>query len=105
MPPLIIISVISMFYTAFRSNRIVSAVLKGMQAGVAAVIADVVLSLGGKIVKSKDLIAVLLMLCSFIATFVFKINVMYIILVCGCIGAVRILINIKKEKQKGGEKK
>ena len=31
LPPFIIISIISAFYSAFRSNRIVSAVLKGMQ--------------------------------------------------------------------------
>ena len=34
LPPLVIISVISAFYAAFRDNRIVSLVLKGMQAGV-----------------------------------------------------------------------
>jgi len=47
LPPFIILSVVSLFYTAFRDNAVVNAVLKGMQAGVAAVIADVVRQ-GGK---------------------------------------------------------
>ena len=38
LPPLIIISIISLFYIAFRDNRIVNGAMQGMQAGVAAVI-------------------------------------------------------------------
>ena len=45
LPPLIILSVISLFYTAFRDSLIVGYVLRGMQAGVAAVITDVVLTM------------------------------------------------------------
>ena len=41
-PPMLILTVISFFYQAFATNRYVSLVLKGMQAGVAAVILDVV---------------------------------------------------------------
>lgn len=101
LPPLIIISIISFFYTAFRENIVVNAVLKGMQAGVAAVIADVVLNLGGNVVKEKDLISVFVMISAFIATFFLKINVMYIILVCGCIGAGKIMLQERKNKKDG----
>ena len=48
LPPLIILSIISFFYTAFRDNRIVALVMRGMQAGVAAVICDVVLTIKKK---------------------------------------------------------
>lgn len=101
LPPLIIISIISFFYTAFRENIVVNAVLKGMQAGVAAVIADIVLNLGGNVVKEKDLISVFVMISAFIATFFLKINVMYIILVCGCIGAGKIMLQERKNKKDG----
>lgn len=101
LPPLIIISVISLFYTAFRENIVVNAVLKGMQAGVAAVIADVVMNLGGNVIKEKDIVSALVMVCAFAATFFFKVNVMYIILVCGCIGAAKILIQAKKTPKDG----
>ena len=47
-PPITIISVISLFYNAFSENYYVSLILRGMQAGVAAVILDVVCSLSEK---------------------------------------------------------
>ena len=103
LPPLIIISVISLFYTAFRDNVVVNAVLKGMQAGVTAVIADVVINLGGNVMKEKDIISALVMVCAFAATFFFKVNVMYIILVCGCIGATKILLQAKRTSKDGDE--
>lgn len=101
LPPLIILSVISLFYVAFRDNIVVNAVLKGMQAGIAAVIADVVLNLGGNVVKEKDLISVLIMVWAFIAILCLKINVMYIILVCGLVGGIKATILGRKDKEDG----
>ena len=49
LPPMLILSVISFFYAAFASNHYVALTLKGMQAGVAAVILDVVCGLGNKV--------------------------------------------------------
>lgn len=97
LPPLIILSVISLFYAAFRDDIVVNAVLKGMQAGVAAVIIDVVISMGGKIAKEKEILSIFMMVFAFIATYFLKINVMYIILICGLIGGIRIWL-----KGKGG---
>ena len=98
LPPLFIITAISYFYEAFKTNAVVSAVLKGMQSGVAAVIADVVFNLGGNIVTSKDLISCFIMLAAFIATFFFHVNVIYIILICGVIGGIRVMISSKLHK-------
>jgi chromate transporter len=42
------------------------------------------------------------MVGAFFAAFFLKINVIYIILVCGCIGAVRFLIRME-EVQKGDD--
>ncbi|MEG6613944.1 chromate transporter [Pseudoclostridium thermosuccinogenes] len=101
LPPFITLSVISIFYTAFRDNIVVNAVLKGMQAGVAAVIADVVLNLGSNVLKHKDIVSMIIMVGAFIATFFFRINVIYIVLVCGCMGAAKILIQMKKVQKDG----
>ena len=46
LPPFVIISVISAFYQAFRSNFFISQMLEGMQAGVGAVIASVTYEMG-----------------------------------------------------------
>jgi chromate transporter len=86
LPPLIILSVISLFYAAFRDNVIVNALLKGMQAGVAAVIIDVVITMGNGIVKEKNTLSIIVMITAFIAAFIFKVNVIFIILACGLLG-------------------
>lgn len=84
-PPLIIISVISLFYIAFRDNRIVNGAMQGMQAGVAAVIADVVFKMVGDI-RKKDKLSTYLMIIVFIATFF--VNIIFIIFTCGVFGVI-----------------
>lgn len=97
LPPLILLSVISFFYAAFCSNAIVAAVLKGMRAGVAAVIVDVVLSMGMGVVKERRISSVIVMLAAFAAAFFLNVNVIYIILASGVFGALRALIDHKKK--------
>lgn len=99
LPPLIIISLISTAYAAFRDNAIVSACLKGMQSGVAAVIADVVWGMGGKIVKTKSIFQIALMIAAFLATWVFGINVALIIIFCGVLSAAVTLLKARKERE------
>lgn len=96
LPPFVILSVISIFYAAFRDNLIVNLVLTGMQAGVAAVIADVVIEMGGNIVKEKNVLSVIILVTAFAASYVLNINVILIILTCGVIGVIRAVYNIRK---------
>ncbi len=98
MPPLIILSIVSIFYTKFRDNAAINALLKGMQAGVAAVIADVVISLGNSVIKGKNFISAIVMIGAFIATYFFKVNVIYIILACGLIGAISAYFRKKSDR-------
>ena len=97
-PPVAILSIISFFYNAFATNPYVALVLKGMQAGVAAVILDVVFNLGWKVFREKDWIHIAVMVLAFAATFILGINVMYIILVSALIGAVAS-ISGRKDKE------
>lgn len=53
LPPFITLSIISLAYTAFQESLIVNYVLRGMQAGVAAVIIDVVISMAIELFKEK----------------------------------------------------
>lgn len=99
-PPMLILAVISFFYQAFATNRYVSLVLKGMQAGVAAVILDVVCGLGAKVLKTKKLVLYLVMVAAFVATVVFNVNVIYIILAAAGIG---ILLEVGKKMGKKSE--
>lgn len=86
LPPLIIISIVSLFYIAFRDNAIVNGAMKGMQAGVAAIIADVVFKLVGDIRNLKNSISIYIMLGAFIATFFM--NIIFIIFICGFVGVI-----------------
>lgn len=88
LPPLLMLSVISYFYLAFRSNQAVDFVMKGMGAGVAAVICDVVVTMAGPIVREKRLLPLLVLAGAFVASCILKVHVLIIILVCGVIGAL-----------------
>ena len=102
LPPLIVLSIVSVFYTFVRDNVVVNAVLTAIRAGVAAIIVDVVLKLAKNVLDEKSIIAVVLMIGSFIASFVFDINLMLIIITCGCIGYLysRIQRKSKEEEKK-----
>lgn len=99
LPPMIILTVISFFYKAFATNTYVAYTLKGMQAGVAAVILDVVFDLGAKVLKLKKPIFIVVMIIAFIATFFFNINVIYIIIAAALIGVCLEVIKRRKEKK------
>ena len=92
LPPLLILSVVSLCYTAFRTNAVVSAVLRGMQAGVAAVICDVVLSMGGQVVRSRSPLSVLILAGAFCASYFAGVNVVWLLLASGVLGALRPLL-------------
>lgn len=99
LPPFLIISVLFFFYRMFQTNPYVKAVLDGMQAGVGAVIASVVFDMGKPYFKEKDIPAIIVMLLAFCADFFWKVNVVYIILICAAIGAGRVGLRALK---KGG---
>ena len=94
-PPMTILSVISMFYKLFAENRYVALVLEGMQSGVAAVILDVAISLGQNVLKTKQWVHIAVIVVAFLASFCFKVNVVYIILCAALVGIVMVLIGRK----------
>lgn len=102
LPPLIIISVISFFYTAIRDNMIVSMAMAGMLAGVAAVICDVVITMGKEILKGKQVLPIVVLMVSFVAVYFLGINIILLILTCGLIGAMGTFHRKKMEKECGG---
>ena len=97
-PPFVIISAISVFYTVFRDNFIVAQLLEGMQAGVAAVIAAVVYDMGAGIVGERSALSIMIMICAFAAACVFGVNAVYIVLICLLIGVVRTLLRERGKK-------
>ena len=93
-PPLVIISTISIFYKAFIANKFIATFLKGMQAGVAALIFKVVIDMTKDLFKLKSKTLLLVMVLSFVAGFFFKINIVYIILTLILVG---LIYSVKKK--------
>lgn len=98
LPPLLIISVISLFYQEFRDNTIVNMVMSGMLCGVAAVILDVVFNMAKGVFKQKRVLYLLILFASFAAVRFWNVNIIVIILLCGLIGAADALICSKYRK-------
>ena len=102
LPPMVILSVISQFYTAFRDNVVVSLVLKGMGIGVAAVIVDVVYTMAKGVVKTKDALWIIVMCVALVVSLFTSVNVVFVILACGVVGAINVIAQDKKTG-KGGK--
>lgn len=99
LPPLVIISVISLFYQAFRDNAVINMAMAGMLAGVAAVIIDVVITMITEIFKQRRFLPVIVLLVSFLAVRYFNVNIILIILICGATGAIDTFRQEKTKKE------
>ncbi len=94
-PPLVIISIISMFYEAFIANHYIASFLKGMQAAIAALIFKVSYDMGKDLLKDKSKIVLVIMILSFILGYFLKLNIVYIIGGLILLGLVNSLIKRK----------
>lgn len=98
LPPMIIISIISLFYEQFRTNPYIATALQVMRAGVAAVIFDVVINLAGNVLKTKRTLYIVMMITAFIATYLLDVSAMLIILTCLAIGLADLAVTLIKKK-------
>jgi chromate transporter len=92
LPPFLILSVISMIYTWFKSNLFISLLLRGMQAGVAAVVLDVTLSMAQCIVAEHQIRPIVIMSLALVATVFFHVNVIWVLLFSAGISVSDLLI-------------
>ena len=99
LPPMIIISLISLCYEQFRTNEIVALALQVTRAGVAAVILDVTLNLAGNIIKLHNAFYLGMMILCFIAVVFFNVSAMAVILTCLAVGIVSdVITSLRKEE-------
>ena len=101
LPPMIIISIISLFYEQFRTNPYISTALQVMRAGVAAVIFDVVINLAGNVIKTKRILYISMMIIAFVATYLLDVSAMIIILACLGIGLLDLAVGTFRKKNGG----
>lgn len=99
LPPMIIISVISLFYEQFRTNYYIAIALQVMRAGVAAVILDVVWNLAANVCKTRRVLYIFMMIAAFICVYFLDVSAMIIIFVCIGIGLLDLLFQSGKTKK------
>ena len=95
-PPIVIISLVCMVYDAFSSSVLVQTALQVMRAGVAAVICDVVIGLAGNVIRSGSRLNVILMILAFLASWVFKVSSVVLILLFIALG---LALSLRAEKE------
>ena len=88
LPPMLILTVLSACYVQFRSNVVVALILKGMQAGVVAVMINVSISMLKNVVKDKKVTSWIMLIGAAVAAVVLKIDIILIILACGVLGGL-----------------
>ena len=99
LPPMIIISIISVFYEQFRTNPYIAVALQVMRAGVAAVIFDVVINLAKNVLKTKRVLYIVMMVIAFVATYLLGVSAMLIIFTCLGIGLADLAVTLYKKKK------
>ena len=95
-PPIVIISVIAYFYKIFITNKIISAILLGMRAGIGAIIVSVVYDMALSVMDEHKERNILIMIGAFVLNYFLNVNIMYIIL--GCILLAFVELFIRRER-------
>ncbi len=99
LPPMLILSIISLAYGAFRDSVLVATLLRGMQIGVAAVLLDVTCGLGAKVVKSRDWVLLAVLAAAFVLSVLCRVNVVWIILGAAAVGVLRAVLAARRYKK------
>lgn len=86
LPPLITLTLISYFYEFFASNYYIQKLLQGMQCGATAIILSVLIDMVGKECKKRLVIPILIIVCSFCASYFWNVNIMYIVIIDALVG-------------------
>lgn len=98
LPPMCMMALIASFYELLKSSSLVSSALLGMQAGVAAVIMDAVLSFAKSSCKEDRILKFGLIFTIFIAAFFFKINILILLLSSIALGILTSVLGLKTKK-------
>ena len=100
LPPMAIIIVVARFYLVFREIEIVANVLKGMTAGIAAVILDVVIGMLRGFIVDRKYIMLIICTAAFAAAFFTGVNVVFILIAAGVFGVLFYRRSGNNEAQK-----
>lgn len=91
-PPIIIISLIAYFYKIFITNKIISALLLGMRAGIGAIIVSVVNDMALSVMDEHKVRNSVIMVVAFGLNYYLNVNIMFIILGCILFAMIDLII-------------
>lgn len=100
LPPMLIMALIASFYDLLKSNPMVASALLGMQAGVAAVIVDAVLSFAKSSCQENRIFKIALILAIFLAASFLKINILVLLLASIGLGIISSVIALHFNKRR-----
>lgn len=98
LPSLILIMIIQRFYELFITNMYISTLFKGMNCAVAAIMVDVVLTMGKDSIKSLKYFSIPLIIITFILVYSLNINPAFVVIGFIIIGLLIGVINNKSKE-------
>lgn len=90
LPPLIIMMIVSTCYEQFKDNMIIKYLMRGMQAGVVALLVSITVDLFTNLTKQNSIISYLLFIVAFVLIQFTNINVFFIAVGCAIVGIIKV---------------
>lgn len=97
-PPIVIMILVTCFYTWISSNQIMRIFITGMEAGVCAMLMDVVIGMFKGVMKMNDLFYYAMVILSFLFVRLTDLSIFYLTLICIMIAVLRYLFILRKVK-------
>lgn len=100
LPPMIILTLVSLGYEAVKTNLWIASAFHGMRPVVAAIVLQVTWALLKPLLDKKQILPIAMLLLAFVALYFFKVNIMLVMVVCVVAAVILSLVEIKKEGHK-----
>ena len=99
LPPFLMMILVTFFYTFISTNKLVRIFITGMQAGVCAMLLDVVLGMFEGVIKMNNYFYYFMVLACFLFVRLTKYSIFYLAIICMAIAVVKTLL-FKRELDK-----
>ena len=100
LPPMIILTLVSLGYEAVKSNLWIAAAFRGMRPVVAAIVLQVTWALLKPVLGRKKFIPIAMFLSAFAALYHFNVNIMLVMVICVAVAVIVSLVGIRKAGHK-----
>jgi chromate transporter len=87
-PPMVLLSLLSLVYSQIKENVVIQNLLFGMGIGVASVILHAVYVMAKAVTIKKELLPIIIMVVSFALSYILKITIIYVLLIGAILGVI-----------------